>query len=84
MMVMADLLRDVNLPEEKRTEFTRKIRMQLERIEWLVSSLLKLKTASNISAIDAIRQTTDIKLTGKGVRTTDLIRTIFGFEAELA
>jgi putative ABC transport system permease protein len=83
MMVMADLLRDVNLPEEKRTEFTRKIRMQLERIEWLVSSLLKLKTASNISAIDAIRQTTDIKLTGKGVRTTDLIRTIFGFEAEI-
>ena len=42
MMVMADLLSDVRLPEEKRTEFTRKIRMQLERIEWLVSSLLKL------------------------------------------
>lgn len=42
MMVMADLLSEVNLPEEKRTEFTRKIRMQLERIEWLVSSLLKL------------------------------------------
>lgn len=42
MMVIADLLRDVRLPEEKRTEFTRKIRIQLERIEWLVSSLLKL------------------------------------------
>lgn len=42
MMVMADLLSDANLPTEKRTEFTRNIRIQLERIEWLVSSLLKL------------------------------------------
>ena len=42
MMVMADLLRDEHLPETKRTEFTRNIRIQLERIDWLVSSLLKL------------------------------------------
>ncbi|CAM3988527.1 sensor histidine kinase [Lederbergia lenta] len=42
MMVMADLLSDTNLPETKKTEFTRNIRIQLERIEWLVSSLLKL------------------------------------------
>src|SRR5690606_16460644 len=42
MMVMADLLSDSNLPDEKRTEFTNNIRIQLERIEWLVSSLLKL------------------------------------------
>jgi signal transduction histidine kinase len=42
MMVMADLLSDAKLPEAKRTEFTHRIRMQLERIEWLLSSLLKL------------------------------------------
>ncbi len=42
MMVMADLLGDTKLDEEKRGEFTNNIRMQLERIEWLVSSLLKL------------------------------------------
>lgn len=42
MMVMADLLSDPNLDEAKRLEFTANIRMQLERMEWLVSSLLKL------------------------------------------
>lgn len=42
MMVMADLLRDGGLPELKRAEFTRHLRVQLERIEWLISSLLKL------------------------------------------
>ena len=42
MMMMADLLSDTKLPSVKRQEFTRTIRIQLERIEWLVSSLLKL------------------------------------------
>ena len=42
MMVMVDLLRDPNLPEERRREFTSRIYAQLERIEWLVSSLLKM------------------------------------------
>lgn len=42
MTVMADLLSDAGLPDEKRQEFTRNIRIQLERIDWLVSSLLKL------------------------------------------
>ncbi len=42
MMVMADLLSDIKLHETKRAEFTQNIRVQLERIEWLVSSLLKL------------------------------------------
>ncbi len=42
MMVMTDLLNDANLAETKRVEFTHNIRIQLERIEWLVSSLLKL------------------------------------------
>ena len=42
MMVMTDLLSDASLPETIRVEFTHNIRIQLERIEWLVSSLLKL------------------------------------------
>ncbi len=42
MMVMADLLADENLSEQKRKEFISHIQAQLERIEWLVSSLLKM------------------------------------------
>ncbi|UVI30279.1 sensor histidine kinase [Paenibacillus spongiae] len=42
MTVMADLLSGPDLPPAKRTEFTHNIRIQLERIDWLVSSLLKL------------------------------------------
>src|SRR5690606_25731582 len=42
MMVMADLLRDNRLDGAKRSEFTRSLRVQLERMDWLVSSLLKL------------------------------------------
>lgn len=41
MTVMADLLSDPELNVEKRMEFTRKISLQLDRIGWLVSSLLK-------------------------------------------
>ncbi|MEH7380906.1 HAMP domain-containing sensor histidine kinase [Bacillus sp. JJ1533] len=42
MMVMADLLGEAKLDAAKRAEFTNNIRVQFERIEWLVSSLLKL------------------------------------------
>src|SRR5690625_7035327 len=42
MVVMADLLDDHDLPLEKRLEFTHHIHVQLERLQWLVSSLLKL------------------------------------------
>lgn len=42
MTVMVDLLNDAKLPTEKRVEFTHNISTQLERIEWLVTSLLKL------------------------------------------
>ena len=42
MIVMADLLRDKELEDGKRAEFTRNLQAQLERMEWLVSSLLKL------------------------------------------
>lgn len=42
MTVMADLLSDPRLSDEKRHEFTHNVQVQLERMEWLVSSLLKL------------------------------------------
>ncbi|MCI8497604.1 MAG: HAMP domain-containing histidine kinase [Clostridiales bacterium] len=42
MMMMTQLLSEETLPCEQRMEFTRSIRSQLKRIEWLVSSLLKL------------------------------------------
>ena len=42
MIVMTELLRDPSLPDEKRKEFTVRITNQLERIQWLLTSLLKL------------------------------------------
>lgn len=42
MFVMNDLLQDENLPQDKRMEFTKNITSQLERLQWLVTSLLKL------------------------------------------
>lgn len=42
MMVMADILEDPSLPIDKRKEFTNHIHVQLDRLDWLVSSLLKL------------------------------------------
>lgn len=47
MLVMSELLQDEDLPKKKRMEFIAQIQTQLIRIEWLVTSLLK------ISKIDA-------------------------------
>ncbi|GGH21762.1 FtsX-like permease family protein [Paenibacillus segetis] len=48
-----------------------------------ISTYLPARKASKISAIDAIRQTTDVKLTDKSVKTSKLIRKVFGIEAEI-
>lgn len=42
MMVMADLLSSNDLNPDKRKEFTKNLELQLERMEWLLTSLLKL------------------------------------------
>lgn len=42
MMVMSDLLGDGNLSADKREEFTKNIQNQLERMEWLLSTLLRM------------------------------------------
>lgn len=47
MLVMSELLQQEDLPKAKRMEFIAQIQTQLRRIEWLVTSLLK------ISKIDA-------------------------------
>ncbi|MFC6333482.1 ABC transporter permease [Paenibacillus septentrionalis] len=42
------------------------------------------KRASKVSAIDAIRQTQDVKLSTKQVKTTKVVRKLFGIEADIA
>ena len=42
MLIMTDLLCDTELPEPQRRAFTSRMRLQLERLQWLVSSLLKM------------------------------------------
>lgn len=49
----------------------------------LISTYIPAKRASNVSAIDAIRQTSDVKIKGKEVKTSKLTRKIFGIEGEL-
>lgn len=48
-----------------------------------ISTYLPAKKAAKIPAIDAIRQTTDVKLTSKTVKTSRFIRKLFGIEAEI-
>ncbi|MCR8657566.1 sensor histidine kinase [Paenibacillus endoradicis] len=42
MQVMLDLLEQPTLPREKHEEFLRSLQLQLERMDWLITSLLKL------------------------------------------
>ncbi|WAA12857.1 HAMP domain-containing sensor histidine kinase [Fervidibacillus halotolerans] len=42
MMMMTDLLKRPNLPDKKKEEFLHQMQTQINRLEWLVSSLLKL------------------------------------------
>lgn len=49
-----------------------------------ISALVPAKRASRISPIEAIRQTKDIKLQKKAVKTSRLTRYLFGIEGELA
>lgn len=49
-----------------------------------ISMLIPARRAARISPIDAIRQTQDIKLKARQVRTSRLVRWVFGFPGELA
>jgi len=48
-----------------------------------ISTWVPARRASNISAIEAIRQTQDYKLTRKAVKTWGLTRMLFGIEGDL-
>ncbi|GIN99118.1 ABC transporter permease [Siminovitchia terrae] len=48
-----------------------------------ISTYIPARRASRISAIDAIRQSTDVKLTRKAVKTSKIVRKLFGIEAEI-
>lgn len=48
-----------------------------------ISTYLPAIKASKVSAMDAIHQTSDVKLTAKTVKTSRFIRKLFGIEAEI-
>lgn len=49
----------------------------------MISTWIPARRASNVSAIDAIRQTQDYRLTGKAVKTLGITRKLFGIEGDL-
>jgi putative ABC transport system permease protein len=49
----------------------------------LVSTYLPARKASRVSAIDAIRQSADVRLTGRAVKTSRIVSKLFGIEAEI-
>lgn len=50
----------------------------------LISAMIPAKRASRITPMDAIRQTQDIKLQKKAIKTSRVTRFIFGLEGDLA
>ncbi len=56
----------------------------LSAVTLLLSARRPARIASRVQPIDAIRQSGDIRISGKSVRTGTLVRRLFGFEAEIA
>ncbi len=56
----------------------------LSAVTIFVSAWLPAKRASKITPIDAIRQTKEVRLSHRAVKTSRLSRRLFGFEAEIA
>lgn len=50
----------------------------------LISAWIPAQRANRVSAIDAIRQTGDVKVRGKDVRVSGLTKRLFGFEGMMA
>lgn len=65
LTVMADLLDDRDLPDEKKAEFVENIHIQLNRIEWLVSTLLKMSKLDAGTVILNLKECNIKKLTEK-------------------
>lgn len=60
------------------------ITVVLSALTIFISVLIPALRASRITPIDAIRQSKEIKMTPRSVRTPRFLRKIFGFEGELA
>lgn len=65
------------------TPITLLLTILVSSVTILISCYLPARRASKISAIDAIRQTQDIRLTSKNVKTSKFVRRLFGLEAEI-
>lgn len=65
------------------TPFSIVLACVISLITIFISAYIPARRASRVSAIDAIRQSMDVKLTGKSVKTSKLVRWLFGFEAEI-
>jgi len=59
MGVMLDLLQQPNLPQDKQKQFLHHLQQQLERMEWLITALLKI---SKLEAGTVIFQSEPVKL----------------------
>lgn len=68
MMVMTELLGNEALDPQKRREFTSRLRTQLERMEWLLTSLLKL---SKIDAGTAVFKEEPVSMAALVERVTE-------------
>ena len=55
----------------------------LSAVTIFISVYIPAKRASRVTPIDAIRQTQDVKLRSKDVKTSKVTRKLFGFEAEI-
>lgn len=60
MIVMADLLDQPNIPHDQRQQFVHHIHQQLERLNWLVTSLLKLSKLDS-GTVDFKRESIQVK-----------------------
>jgi len=70
--------------EVKMNLWTLLLTIGISLITVLLSVWWPAKRAAKVSAIDAIRQSQDVKLSGKQVKTSKLMRKLFGIEADIA
>ena len=56
----------------------------LSLITILISAYIPARRSKKVSTLDSIRQTPDVKLTSRNVKTSKLTRKIFGIEGDLA
>lgn len=68
LLMMADLLQQPNLPEEKRLQFTQNITLGLERMQWLIQGLLTLAKLDSGSLVMKKEMIQVPELIGESIR----------------